>query len=249
MKIRFLIIIFLLSITQPAFCFIIGARSYAKVSEDETKMLVIIVQFKNPDYKEDPVSIILPDGRTIDVLSQFQTSGIYDIHTLDKISEIDWYCREDFLLWNENFSSMVILNHLAVFRAPGLALAFVRDGKITKTYDLPDLLKSLRHPLFLPYESYDWHHRWYDKFERADSILHLSTAKRTFLGEIPLFDLGVQEFYEFDFTSGDLISQRVENTKLKAMIALIILILLLSLGGAIFWVRRQQKLKLLQIDE
>ncbi|NOX99033.1 MAG: hypothetical protein GXP30_04750 [Verrucomicrobia bacterium] len=175
-------------------------------------MLVIIVQFKNPNYKEDPVSILLPDGRSINVLYQFQTSGIYDIQTLKKISKIDWYCPDDNLLWNEDFSSMVLLNRLAVRRNPGWAIAFVHDGKITKTYDLPDLLKSLNHPLFLPYVSYDWHHKWYDDFERVDSSLHLSTAKHS-IGEYrALFDLGVQEFYEFDFTTGKLISQRVENT-------------------------------------
>lgn len=154
----------------------------------------------------------LPDGRTVDIRKQFSNSGIYDIETFLPIWEIDWFAYRGDLRWSDDFSAIAIRNRFGLYSDP--AIAFVREGKIFRSYNCSFLLTSLRHELFLPFESWDWHTRWYDEFKLVDSTLRVSTAER----QIRRRKLGLQEFYEFDFTTGDLISRRVENGRLKGIL-------------------------------
>jgi len=210
MKLFTLVVVGLLSIKTASYGGITAPSSYLEVSPDETRILVMLGSPRCDAEHLKPVK--LPDGRTVDIRKQFSNSGIYDIKTFSPILEIDWFAFSDDLQWNDDFSAIAILNRFGLHSDP--AIAFARDGKIFRSYDCSFLLTSLRHDLFLSFSTWDWHTRWYDEFELVDSTLHVSTAER----QIRRRKLGLQEFYEFDFTTGELISRRVENGRLKGIL-------------------------------
>jgi hypothetical protein len=179
-------------------------NSHATLSRDGTRLLVMI----STDAKWDRAApVTLPDGRVIVSLGDaFPKSGAYDARTLAPLWQVDWFSFERDIRCSDDFRSVVRSNRQGM--RSNWALAFYRDGSLIRTYACAELLTGLRQ--CLPYETWDWHTRWYEDFDlNSDGKrIVLSTARRrTFLCDRSI-DLGLQEFYTFDLASGAVVTRR-----------------------------------------
>ncbi|GEM_PF-4792048 len=196
---------FLAVLPTAAVAGISAPNSSATFSKDGRHILVM----RSPDAVNDNrPDITFPDGRVAHIRDCFPKSGAYDASTLEPEWEVDWFSLNWDLLWSEDFRHVVRINRLAI--RGGWAIAFYDRGKLIRTYDCMTLLSGLRHPLLLPFETWDWHSRWYEHLSVSSSgdRLAVSTARRQIV-VVGKFDLGLQEFYEFDLASGAMISKRI----------------------------------------
>lgn len=180
--------------------------SHAVLSADGKRLLVMVSPVAEFD-RAHPARFLLPDRRSVILHETFSKSGAYDAATLVPIWQCDWYAYKGDLRWSADFTDVAFLNRFGL--TSNWALAFYHEGNLVRRYDCQYLLTGLRHPLFLPFATWDWHFRWYDTFELDKNHLVLSTARR----ERCLFgyklDLGLQEFYTFEMSTGNVTTRRV----------------------------------------
>ena len=135
----------------------------------------------------------------------FTKSGCYDAATLAPIWQADWFSLKSDLRWTPDFIDTARINRQG-FNSDW-ALAFYHAGKLLRRYDSQHLLTTLNQRRFFDFTPSDWHFVWYDRFEIVKNQLVLSTARR----RLPLWffalDLGVQETYTFDLSSGAVIER------------------------------------------
>src|SRR5690349_10199780 len=69
---------------------------------------------------------------------------------------------------------------------------------------------GLRHRAFLPYETWDWHVRWYERcdLDADHRHVHLSTARRQIYLAGWQINLGLQESYTFDLATGEMLDRQ-----------------------------------------
>ena len=229
-----------------SFAIMTAPKSFAEISPDGTRLLVRLHPSARGDVAE---SLALPDGRVVELRNQFKTSGIYDLKTFQRVAEIDWFVTD--MLWNDDFSSIAASNEFDAHYPGDWALAFARNGKIIKKYASDDLLTAFKNKKWLPYRTWNWFYDWldYTSFEKSDPLIKVATAPRQIsyrpqkFSQWTEWEIGFQEFYEFDFEMGEMLSSRVENTKYKTIVSLIGIFIALVIGtciciGKVLWKRR-----------
>jgi hypothetical protein len=200
------VLLIVLLVLPTAVCASISSPdSHITLSEDGTRLLVMLSW--DVKYDQTPTAT-LPDGRTVTLRSTFAKSGAYDAASLAPIWQVDWFAFKRDLRWSADFRHVVRRNRKG-FRSDW-ALAFYDDGKVIKDYDCAHLLTIPRGDWCLPYETSDWHRRWYEDFElSADrSQVLLSLARRRVQLGSKAIDLGLQELYIFDLATGVVVTRR-----------------------------------------
>ena len=160
----------------------------------------------SPDAGSDQTSTAtLPDGRVVNLHDLFSKSGVYNSSTLDPVWQVDWFALKRDLLCSDDLQHVARLNRYG-FRS-NWAIAFYDEGKRVRTYDCPTLLTSMNWDRCLPFSTWDWHTRWYDAFDldAGHKTVLLSTARRRVYVLGQEIDLGRQEFYTIDLSSGALV--------------------------------------------
>jgi len=230
-----------LAVCPATFGFFPIRSGFAEVSPDGTRLLVLM---GNHHGSKDELLITLPDGRLVDFGKHFAKPGIYNLSDFDLVSEFDFVFPSLNMLWNDDFSSIVVLNQYAAHFLGDWALGFVHEGKLIKTYECDELLTEMREtrrlPIKFPGGIFDWHDD--KKFKKNGSRLTVATAPRRLFSRNPRSEIGFQEFYEFDFETGEMLSSRVENTKFKTIIVFIGILVALVIAiciwiGKILWKR------------
>lgn len=203
--------------------------STVTVSRDGTRLLVMVSYVRDLDRG---AMATLPDGRTVNVYDQFKKSGAYDARTLEPIWQVDWYEQERRLRWSPDFRHVVRKNIWGMRK--GWGLIFYENGRAIQQYDCGELLTGLCSIWFVPFETWDWHDRWYDDFELdGDGVVRLSTARRRFYIAGWKLDLGLQEFYTFDLATGAMRSRRVTGWWRVPMYVVVLLSAVIALRTAL----------------
>jgi hypothetical protein len=199
---------FVMVFSRTALAGISAPNSSAVFSADGRHILVMRSPYPADDNRPD---ITLPGGRVAHIRDCFAKSGAYDAATLAPEWTVDWFCHDWELLGSADFQHIVRLNRFGIDH--GWAIAFHDRGKLIQTYDCKTLLTGLRQKSFLPFETWDWHTRWYENLtlNSAGDRVSVSTARRQFYVGDHRIDLGLQEFYEFDISSGTLLSTRISG--------------------------------------
>jgi len=212
-------------------------RSHAVLSADGKRILVMVSPTADFDGPH-PVAFSLPDGRTVVLRDTFQKSGAYDSATLVPIWQVDWFSLKGDLCWSADLGDVVRLNRFGL--TSDWALAFYHDGRPVRRYDCKYLLTAFRHERFLPYETWDWHTAWYDVFEFDQNRLRLSTARRRLSFGDREFDLGFQEFYTFDMSTGAVIAfSTVGSRRIWWYFAGVVFVVCVI--PLLFWFRRRKR--------
>jgi hypothetical protein len=228
-------------IPSSAMASVTAMNSYAQVSEDGTRILVMVSPAVEYDTITHPVPFFLPDGRTVSIRDTFVKSGCYDAGTLAPLWQVEWYDFPYCLRWSPDFSSVVRLNPRGIEPDNDWALAFYHDGQLIKEYDCAFLLTGLRHLLLFELSFRDWYLRWHDEFEVEGNRLDLSTARRRLCVYGLELDLGLQEFYEFDLATGEVVSFRSEGGWVVWAYLGGCLMLLVSAALLIIWMLKRMK--------
>ncbi len=217
--------------------------SHARITADGRQVLVMLPRDSSREVLQ-PVRFTLPEGRRIALHETFPKSGVYDAVTLQPVWQVDWFSQKDDMKWSDDFRSVVRRNIGALDLRASWALAFYRDGLPIREYSRHQLLTGLRQGPFFRFTSLDWHSVWYDEFEVLGDRLLLSTARRgLWRGWDRILDLGYQELYTFDLTTGTVLSREIRGRgRLAVMTAgLLALVLALPLG---IWLKRRRQVPL-----
>jgi hypothetical protein len=215
-------------------------RSSAVFSADGSKVLVMRSPFPGGDTRP---SITFPDGRIVDVHSTFPQSGVYYVMGFKPVWQATLFALDWDYICSDDLEHVVVMNRFA--RKSGAAITFYNRGIPVASYDCKSLLHSFTGERFLPYSTWDWHYMWYDRLRLASDhqSVELSTARRhLWLGFFDL-DLGVQEFYTFDITTGSM--RRQHSTLVRALVIglaevlSILSVLVVSLWFTVRWTRRR----------
>jgi hypothetical protein len=240
---RALVLLVIVAFAVSAFGGISRPDSCVIFSHDGSRMLVM----RSADPKSDLApTTTLADGRVVSVRDTFPKSGVYDSRTLQPIWQVNWYSLEWDLVWSDDLQYVARIDRTGYRR--NSALQFYDNGHLTRSYACTDLLTGLRQSVFLPYETWDWHERWYQDFDlvRSRSTVSLSTARR---GLYPLgyrLDLGLQESYKFDLTTGRIYEQNITGRWVIWAYGLGGLLLVVGLALAVRVVWRRTRRTILQ---
>lgn len=220
-----------------------------RVSDDGKRILVLrpYAATNMPDhagYSETQIQYPTnQDGTQIDIIKDFPESGIYSLPDRKLIHAIDWFALRDNVVSSSDLFHIVRVNDLAESRGESWALVFYKDCVETKTYDLTELLKHFRHIFFRPFTSHDWHNKWVDLVELSGDILTVTTIEREILG----YKIGYFEKYQFDISTGKMLSDTVSYGGLIIRVAvagiLFIVMGLLMTKTVKFFRRRTLKLR------
>ncbi len=241
-KILFSVVAFSFSFAPFAFGIITQPPSKATVSPDGKHLFVELSFRKNWDRNLEPFE--LPDGRRIVLRDQFEFDGVYDVETLDLVWKWEAPNPGYTIEWNEDFSSIAFVHSLDFKQQnDDLLLFFVNKGKLIKTYTQGELLSGLRNHRWFMHNSI-WPPHWCEDFEKVDSRIVLSTVERKsyFLGK--WLEPGLQEFYEFDLVTGEMISRRIENKKLIAIIVYMAGLIILIVAIVFIWIQKRKRARL-----
>lgn len=182
-------------------------RSWARLSDDGSRVFVMISTEIDSYEAENPEVIRLPAGRTGNVRDLFPRSGLYDARSLALIQPITWFEQPYDIQLSHDASVIAQRNRFALGTGP--ALVFHRGGKVFRKYEISELLTFLADDSAFPYESWDWHSRWYDRFDVEGDQLVLTTASRRVYVAGTSIDSGLQERYVFSFDTGEIVQRRV----------------------------------------
>jgi hypothetical protein len=191
-------------------------NSYAKVSQDGKRLLVMVAPRSKYDTEALP-PFVLPDGQTLVLRDVFGKSGCYERDALKPIWQVEWYEFEHELKGSPDFSRIARRNlHAYPDRE---ALIFYENGKEIKRYQYQDLVRNLSSRYFLTFTTADYHDQWYEDFEATSDTLTLSTIPRALhFGDYSL-ELGVSEHYTFDLNTGNILtSQDIGVTRFWAFL-------------------------------
>jgi hypothetical protein len=182
--------------------------SYA-FSSDGRRVLALTSPWPTDDQTPD---ITFPGGVTVPIRALFGRPGVYDVATFNLLWEVDGFCFLYELRWSDDFRHIVRLNRFGM-REPW-AVRFYNEGTLVRSYDCHDLLTRMSSRRLLPYSTWDWYSRWFERFDlnATRDRFQLTTARRQFYFCGYEINLGVQEFYEFDLATGTILSRRVEGT-------------------------------------
>jgi len=224
------VLLWLFSLTG-SFAGISAPSSSACLSPDGKHLLVMVSPVA--DYEKlYPTKFSFPDRRSIVLNETFSKSGVYDAATFAPLWQVDWFSLSYDLRFSPDFTDVVRLNRLGLKST--WALEFYHNDHLTNRYSCGELLTALKSPTFLPFKSWDWHYAWYDTLEVKGDRLFVSTAPRQIRLLGREINLGLQESYVFDLTTGAMINQ----TSISAIgwqLTVILVPLLLLLFGFWLW--------------
>jgi hypothetical protein len=203
---RFLMLL-LLCLVQRASAKTLSSRSYAQISEDGRRLLVMTTGKPSREYGE-PKPFKLPDGRDVILEAAFQKSGVYELATLAPVWQVDWYCYQKNLAVSPDLDSLVRVNDHALTEGTGPGLEFFNKGLSVKRYRSNELLKTLRAPFFFILTSTNWHLDWYSNFAAQDGKLIFKTAPRLLGAADYRLNLGMQDSWVFDLRTGEVLASK-----------------------------------------
>ncbi len=219
-----------------------GSGAWSEISEDETRILVMLPL----DARNDRVEKLqqkLPDGSTITLRETFPVSGVYDLNTRQPLWTFDWGSSfKSDMVWNENFSAMVIWNYEKFIykKDAAIGLNFLKEGKVQKFYSQDDLYTAFSRDIFL------WGWDTYDDLSIDGEVVTYVTQERTSPSPVGQRKIGYWETYTFDMNTGEILSLEIENTKTKRIIAVIFACFVLVFGsiiGMLIWFLKRAELK------
>jgi hypothetical protein len=194
--------------TAPLRAGISSPDSYLIPSADGRTLFVMLSRDRLYDARP---AATLPDGRVVNLADTFGGSGLYDAVTLRPRWRVNWFSLQGDLYHSPDFRHVLRVNRGGLDR--GWVLRFYGNGVLVREYDAASVLTGLRSILFLPYSTWDWHVRWYDDYD-LDPLtgrFFLTTPRRRFLFYGHRLDLGLQESYTFDLSTGAILSQKVSG--------------------------------------
>jgi hypothetical protein len=199
---------------------------------------MLVMLSPDAEYDQKPTAT-LPNGRVINVHDLFLKSGVYDASTLEPAWQVGWFAQRRDLLCSDDLQHIAWLNRQG-FRS-SWAIAFYDGGKLVRTYQCASLLTGMKGDWCLPYSTWDWHTRWYDRFDLdADrrNVL-LSSARRQVYVMGYEVDLGRQERYSFDLASGTLVSKQLVGAWIIWAYGFVFVSLMVAFVIAARWVSRK----------
>lgn len=223
--------------------------SFLLISKDQTRCLVMSWPAKSRRWTNDAGRLAtLPDGRTIDLYTQFPSNGVYRLPELSPIYFLDWFARSNFFAVSPDLDALAKFNIFALHgnltnsAAPKpKAIRFFRHGAEVRSYLAPELVEN---PLCLtvpPAEfSSSGHWAWMDSFRRVDrDQLEVVTVRRGLF--IRDYDLSFAPGNRlvFDLHTGALLSEDRPLGQLRRWLALG-LVAAVGLGLALFVLRRSR---------
>gem|GEM_PF-6075656 len=226
-----LITTILFCMTGNAIAFTSAPVPFARLSADETKILVIR---DGPGWGVDQVSYPrLSTGERVDFIRDFPNSGVYTLADRKLVYGIDWFSLDSEVIVTQDLSHIARLNRFGHH----WALKFYTNGKETKTYTCGQLLKAFSSEQFLPETSSDWHYKWHADYLLRGQKVFLTTSDRIVLN-VPIF---YHEEYLFDITNGAIEKEDVLTTAFVAVAAVWSACVLLSLAIIVIAFRRRRR--------
>ncbi|MDB6133473.1 MAG: hypothetical protein JWM59_1716 [Verrucomicrobiales bacterium] len=196
-----------------------SSQSYAKLSADCKRLLVMTTGKSEPQNRWDEL-FRLPDGRELALSEVFLKSGVYEVGTLSPVWQVDWYAYERNLRVSPDLDSMAVVFDHALQYPDEPALSFFHQGKPIREYGCHQLLGRLRSKVFFKLTNVNWHLDWYEEFETHGNYLTFITAQRSFGAAEWRLNLGCQDAWVFDLRTGKVVERRTLGAQRLAMIAL-----------------------------
>lgn len=175
---------------------------FAKLSKDESKILVIR-DGGNGFSDSQVINPKLSNGEKIDFLAEYPRSGVYKTGTKRLEYPIDWFCLERELLADDDLQFVARLNRFG----GDWALKFYASGKEVRSFKMEELLTSFTAEQYRPFVTWDYFHPWHDDFKIRGGKVILTTVER----EISGFRIGYKETYTFELVTGELQQTEVQN--------------------------------------
>ncbi|RYD35060.1 MAG: hypothetical protein EOP86_09465 [Verrucomicrobiaceae bacterium] len=227
--------------TPMASAMISSSRSYARLSSDGKRLLVMTTGKSMPhEWKREIFR--LPDGRELALSEIFRKSGVYEVGSLAPVWQVDWYAYEINLRVSPDLDSMAVVFGHALQYPEEPALSFFHQGKPIREYGCHQLLGRLRSKVFFKLTNVNWHLDWYEEFETHGDYLTFITAQRTFGPADWSLNLGYQDAWVFDLRTGLAVEHGTLGAFRLAMITLAVAALF-AVPGLIVFHRRRKRVK------
>jgi hypothetical protein len=229
-----------IALTGPAMGKISARNSFAKLSPDGKRLLVMVA----PDAKGDQARLkpfVLPDGRSLMLRDTLGKSGCYETDTLKPVWQVEWHVFESDLQTSPDFSHVVFRNMHAF--PDRVALIFYENGQEIKRYHYQELMRHFSGSPFLFLNYTDWHLQWYEDFEVKGDILTLTTIPRTLFHYNFELKLGISEHYTFDLNSGRMLSARTRGLTRFWIVIVFWILLIVVIPAGVFLRRRKLRLR------
>lgn len=123
--------------------------SFLLVSPDQTRCLVMW-QTRDTNWGPDPSRYaILPDGRRLDLHTQFPSNGVYRLPDLKPVYFLDWFDGSNAVAVSSDLMAVAHIRDWAVdtyrvrpgFRMPK-AMEFYKVGKLVRSYAASELVEN-----------------------------------------------------------------------------------------------------------
>ena len=216
--------------------------SYLLVSLDRTRCLVMRQMTRWPDLPTDNGRYAtLPEGRRLDLYTQFPSNGVYQLPDLKPVCFLDWFGRSNQFVLSPDLNSFVWINDFAFIRtvpsitlgAPSKAIRFFHAGKEIRSYMPADLIEN---PYFLTLPPAEFSSciftAWLGSFQPlSNGELEVITSRRVidlrpvipYQVDIPVVDISPGNRFVFSITTGQIIS---EEHPIRTRVTLAVILLL-----------------------
>ena len=203
--------------------------SYLLVSSDRTRCLVMRQMTRGSDWGMDNGRLaILPDGRQVDLYTQFPSNGVYQLPDLKPVCFLNWFGRSNQFVLSPNLDLFAWINEFALIKtatritlgAPSTAIRFFHAGKEIRSYLPADLIET-PFVLTLPPDEFSSciFTAWLGSFQLLkNGELEVITARRVidlrpvipyndFHLDMPDMDISPGNRFVFDLSTGQIISE------------------------------------------
>jgi hypothetical protein len=217
--------------------------SFLLVSPDQTRCLVMgnprVTNYWGADLGR---FAILPDGRRLDLYTQFPSNGVYQLPDLKPVYFLDWFDGSNAVAVSSDFKSVLHYRDWAVDtyrvasgRQMPKAMEFYHDGKMIRSYVASELVENPGkggpfHTVPLP--EYDYWAPWMTVCNRVGSSeVEVVTASRgLYLGRYGI-TLSPGNRFVFNLATGQILSaEHPLQMRARVMSAVLLCLILLTAG-------------------
>ncbi len=214
---------------------------YLLVSPD--KSLCLVMQELTISTNGKNYFATLPDGRRIDLHTQFSSNGVFRLPDLQPVYFLDWFDHSNRFVASSDFNSIVRISQseLAPVLPVPAVMRFYNAGREIRSYGAGDLIEGFREGPGLNTVSWPDHvgyTPWLDDFHAMgpNEVEVVTTPRGLFWGEhgIILFS---GNRYVFDLATGRILSEK--RPMLNGVTTIAVLLLGFALLIATWFLRRK----------
>lgn len=250
MRAKFIVAVWLLFGAASVYGFLErDPDSYLLISKDQTRCLVMSQSASSGRWTNDAGRMgTLPDGRKIDLYTQFPSNGVYRLPELSPIYFLDWFSASNRFAISTDLDALALFNIYAVHGNPTnaavpkpKAIRFFEQGAEVRSYLAAELVENPR-GLTVPLRWFSsiGFLAWLDSFRHVgqDQLEVVTVRRGLFIRDYDL-SFAPGNRLVFDLHTGALLSEDRPLARLRRWVASGF-VAIVAVGLALFIVKRSR---------